>query len=1525
MNSLKSGSAEYVDYDTMLQDRSNIDHLLQHLQFHYDNTDGVSERDGHSGSGDASSVIGGSTWYAPMDVWKVKADFQMFGEKESKAVDGEGHTIVTESTGTATASRVPDTRVESNSDNASGSGSATGPSVTTLLGLQRAILAAKQVPLVGRAANASLSSTRVVGGSAGTTERVMIDFKGPEQKYPISVPPCPDQITLENSFSSGNLIIDIHSMEGYNFSSEFENVYKGQSNSLTVYRDFITLCKRALLVLDPSLDDALAERYGAYMGRMCLWEREVAFLACGDSLSGTAPQLKANVMTKEPYPSMKLLIGHQKDMRLQFWVRFCPRLTSKALSRSATEAEKLAEKNAHVAMHFCYYRQFSLSNDIVSDFERSHNSKPLGLSDKAMIPPPPKPPVNNSWFVYLVCRQNFPIGVVPGGVSNETGPDVYDDVDDNDEMQIPLLQNEQTYLAEDLPFSQPLKNIKYKSVVQGAANPSPCSELMGWGFNSNYSLGIGEDKKAQEDGEIPHTPRPLPLPASLGLERVASVTCSPRHTIVLSCLGNLYTCGENTEGALGLGDLRSRSHLTLLQWPESELSSSSASPSLPKIVKVSAGSGTIGSHSMAIDSNGNLYGWGSPHAVGLGDLKPVLVPKLIDTFPSSLISRADTIPEEEETNEDDNGEIDNGEIGNGGAICAIKCLDVSCGGGFTVVVLENGKVCSWGVWGHGRLGQGPTPEVKSGRGKKLARYKMRPGLVSGLRGAKSVSCGESHAMCLLNNGQVRVWGQNSCGQLGVGPNYAGCLRDVTRPVTVYPFTGTQRVSSAGSVSSNNSGVASGVTGPSGIGSNIRKQVGIMTEDDELTSVSAVGVCAGAYHSAVLDTDGHVWTWGARGSFCLGHNDAYLNGEWANQVNSVFSISTTAVQVVIPHELLPWCQMWSVPRMVKSILSQKIVQLSAGDLHTCFLSDTGNLHICGTGPVSPPIASASLQSESKELEKAADEADKANDGQVLTREEKEEKLNQKALKAQQLEELIASKAAIVRTPRRPSASWLDQISSKRILLVASSGTRCFALVDEETVAANLTAPMLRKTIFGARSQTQATLDADDATLESLRPALINDDLSVGSYFEQRGRADCMLLVSGKVLLCHRALLATRSQELRAMIAQETPVDDYSINGQPMPTQILLPELHVDAARALLTFLYTDVLPRSCIGNISQLQSLQRCAKNLRIPRLQVLCENLLSSFAEFELNAASEDSQFFSKLFIEMPPPTLARDLGAIVGDPEFADVRFIAEGRALAAHRFILESRSDYFRAMFRSSMAEGFGDNSSTGLQSAATTVDVVVPDTFVGFLRVLIFIYTDTLPDGSDAALLEDLMSADRYNLQDMRHICENMLVCSEENWVDVLHSAELLESSRLRIEVEGYLRDNFAVLDPEDELQENVSIDEDLKGGDDQSTTLTMLRDEFPSFVESVFLSRLDAHPLPPSQLLLQRTHDNTRIVDEADGAPPFPLWALGAGVAVFFIYAQSATVITLGPIIPIVNVLFVVGMIVYLYRHMFMKKY
>lgn len=49
-----------------------------------------------------------------------------------------------------------------------------------------------------------------------------------------------------------------------------------------------------------------------------------------------------------------------------------------------------------------------------------------------------------------------------------------------------------------------------------------------------------------------------------------------------------------------------------------------------------------------------------------------------------------------------------------------------------------------------------------------------------------------------------------------------------------------------------------------------------------------------------------------------------------------------------------------------------------------------------------------------------------------------------------------------------------------------------------------------------------------------------------------------------------------------------------------------------------------------------------------------------------------------------PPPTLAGDLGGALGSMEHADVKFIANGKPVYAHRAVLSCESEYFAAMFR-------------------------------------------------------------------------------------------------------------------------------------------------------------------------------------------------------------------------------------------------
>ncbi|CAM9459081.1 unnamed protein product, partial [Chrysoparadoxa australica] len=138
---------------------------------------------------------------------------------------------------------------------------------------------------------------------------------------------------------------------------------------------------------------------------------------------------------------------------------------------------------------------------------------------------------------------------------------------------------------------------------------------------------------------------------------------------------------------------------------------------------------------------------------------------------------------------------------------------------------------------------------------------------------------------------------------------------------------------------------------------------------------------------------------------------------------------------------------------------------------------------------------------------------------------------------------------------------------------------------------------------------------------------------------------------------------------------------------------------------------------------------------------------------------------------------LSADLGGALGHETFADIKFVAEGRAIFAHKVILTSQSEYFKAMFRSGMQEG---SASQGTKDAV--VEVVVPDTAVGILRLLLYLYSNNLASTTTETLLEDLEAADRYQVLGMKQLCQSMIKVDDANCLDVLHVADISDAPLL-----------------------------------------------------------------------------------------------------------------------------------------------
>lgn len=124
--------------------------------------------------------------------------------------------------------------------------------------------------------------------------------------------------------------------------------------------------------------------------------------------------------------------------------------------------------------------------------------------------------------------------------------------------------------------------------------------------------------------------------------------------------------------------------------------------------------GPIGSHSVALLADGSLYSWGAAYCTGVQVTKVTTVPALVDTFPLNM-------DKDDEHDADDEGQDEPTEPTASTASTTIfgsvPCKDVSCGGGFTVAVMGSGRVCSWGMWSHGRLGLGSIPSIRSARSK----------------------------------------------------------------------------------------------------------------------------------------------------------------------------------------------------------------------------------------------------------------------------------------------------------------------------------------------------------------------------------------------------------------------------------------------------------------------------------------------------------------------------------------------------------------------------------------------------------------------------------------------------------------------------------------------------------------------------------------------------------------------------------------------------------------------------------------
>eukprot|EP00916_Digyalum_oweni_P013075 GHVL01021502.1.p1 GENE.GHVL01021502.1~~GHVL01021502.1.p1 ORF type:complete len:438 (-),score=88.76 GHVL01021502.1:2076-3389(-) len=317
------------------------------------------------------------------------------------------------------------------------------------------------------------------------------------------------------------------------------------------------------------------------------------------------------------------------------------------------------------------------------------------------------------------------------------------------------------------------------SISSGTSHSAFVSNLgriFTWGSGRNGRLGH------DNVGATIDTPKCLKMN-----KKFQSVICGDKHTLGLTCDGEVWAWGDNSENQCGAASCRS-------DFPPTKLTT----PLGAKITQLATGY----YHNLALTESGKVLSWGSHQggALGIKGLtEDITTPTYINDsiFDKKKVKKIGAGKSYSAALTED-GEIYTwgmdkyGELGVGKISRKLEyphkveklsnVTDISCGIYHMAAVSSDGFVHSWGYGGDGATGHGnrldtsvPTIVVNPDL-KENVNNKDFQGSV------KNVFCGGGHTAALTNDGRLFLWGRGREGQLGRAQHLESVFVNRTKPL-----------------------------------------------------------------------------------------------------------------------------------------------------------------------------------------------------------------------------------------------------------------------------------------------------------------------------------------------------------------------------------------------------------------------------------------------------------------------------------------------------------------------------------------------------------------------------------------------------------------------------------------------------------------------------------------------------------------------------------------------------------------------
>ncbi|CAD6998943.1 unnamed protein product [Ceratitis capitata] len=204
-----------------------------------------------------------------------------------------------------------------------------------------------------------------------------------------------------------------------------------------------------------------------------------------------------------------------------------------------------------------------------------------------------------------------------------------------------------------------------------------------------------------------------------GNDDIVSVVCGQDHTMFLTRLGSVYTCGWGADGQTGKGNYETNG---VIAQAKGDINGE-------HIVKLACASDCV----LAINEKGDVFGWGNSEYGQLDDSENAETQ--VSTPRALALTKG---------------------IG--------KIQDIAAGGSFCMALNEEGLVYTWG---YGILGFGPYVEQTS-KPQQLLPPLFGRNDFSDQTTVVSIGCGVFHMGAINSDGDLFMWGKNRFGHLGLG-------------------------------------------------------------------------------------------------------------------------------------------------------------------------------------------------------------------------------------------------------------------------------------------------------------------------------------------------------------------------------------------------------------------------------------------------------------------------------------------------------------------------------------------------------------------------------------------------------------------------------------------------------------------------------------------------------------------------------------------------------------------------------------